>query len=121
MNGYVDHAGRALVRMGIKPSETATTVKIDAWVDTGFTGELVLPQERITALRLTRSAVVKAELGDGSETVLDTYTCWIEWEGEVKQIEVLAANVGKFPLLGVGLLRDCTVTIDSASRVLTIV
>ena len=121
MNGYVDHAGRALVRIGIKPSETATAVDIDAWVDTGFTGELVLPQERIAALRLTRSAVVKAELGDGSETLLDTYTCWIEWLGEVKQIEVLAASIGKIPLVGVGLLRDCTLTIDYASRVVTIV
>ena len=120
MNGHVDSAGRALVRIGVKPSVTATAVEIDAWVDTGFTGELLLPQERIAALRLPRSAVVTAELGDGSETVLDAYTCLIEWFGQVRQIEVIAANVGKFPLLGVGLLHDCTLTIDYASRVLTI-
>ncbi len=38
MNGHVDSAGRALVRIGVKPSATATAVEIDAWVDTGFTG-----------------------------------------------------------------------------------
>lgn len=79
MNGRVDSAGRALVRISVKPSATATAVEIEAWVDTGFTGELVLPQERIVALSLPLSAVVRVELGDGSETVLNTYTCLIEW------------------------------------------
>jgi clan AA aspartic protease len=94
-------------------------VAIEAWVDTGFTGELVLPQERIVALGLPLSAVVRVELGDGSETVLNAYTCLIEWFGHVKQIEVVA-NTGQFPLLGVGLLRGHTLTVDNASRALTI-
>jgi predicted aspartyl protease len=50
MNGRVDSAGRALVRISVKPSATATAVEIEAWVDTGFTGELVLPQESLVAL-----------------------------------------------------------------------
>jgi clan AA aspartic protease len=119
MNGRVDSAGRALVRISVKPSATATAVEIEAWVDTGFTGELVLPQESIVALSLPLSAVVRVELGDGSQTVLNTYTCLIEWHGQVKQIEVIA-NTGQFPLLGVGLLRDCTLTVDYVSRTLTI-
>jgi clan AA aspartic protease len=119
MNGRVDGAGRALVRLGVKPSATATAVEIEAWVDTGFTGELVLPQERIAALSLPVSAVVRVELGDGSETMLHTYTCLIEWFAQVKQIEVIA-NAGQFPLLGVGLLRGCTLTVDYASQTLTI-
>jgi clan AA aspartic protease len=119
MNGRVDGAGRALVRLGVKPSATTTAVEIDAWVDTGFTGELVLPQERIAALSLPVSAVVRVELGDGSQTVLNTYTCLIEWFGHVKQIEVIA-NTGQFPLLGVGLLQNCTLTVDYVSRTLTI-
>jgi clan AA aspartic protease len=119
MNGRVDGAGRALVRIGVKPSATATAVEIEAWVDTGFTGELVLPQERIAALSLPVSAVVRVELGDGSETMLNTYTCLIEWFGQVKQIEVIA-NTGQFPLLGVGLSRSCTLTVDYASQTLTI-
>ncbi len=95
--------------------------KLAAWVDTGFTGELVLPQDTIATLGFPRSAVVKAELGDGSETVLDVYTCLISWFGRMQQIEVIAANTGKLPLLGVGLLQGHTLTIDYASRTLTIV
>jgi clan AA aspartic protease len=119
MNGHLDSAGRALVHLTVKSAATATTIAVDAWVDTGFTGELVLPQDRIAALGLPRSAVVKAELGDGSETVLDVYTCLIEWFGQEKQIEVIAST-GKFPLLGVGLLQGHTLTVDYASRTLTI-
>ena len=120
MNGGVDSAGRALIHIALKPSATATAVEIEAWVDTGFTGELVLPQERIVALNLPQSAAVRVALGDGSETVLNTYSCLIEWFRQDKQIEVIA-NTGQFPLLGVGLLRDHTLTVDYASRTLTIV
>jgi len=119
MNGHVDTAGRALVRIVVTSPTTATAVDIEAWVDTGFTGELVLPQDRIAALGLPRSAVVKAELGDGSETVLEVYSCLIEWFGHVQQIEVIA-NTGTSPLLGIGLLRGHTLTVDYAACTLTI-
>ena len=78
MNGHVDRAARALVRIHLTSAATATTMDIEVWVDTGFTGELVLPQDRIAALGLQRSAVVTAELGDGSATVLEVYSCLIE-------------------------------------------
>ena len=119
MNGHVDSAGRALVRLRLTSAATATTMDIEAWVDTGFTGELVLPQDQIAALGLQRSAVVTAELGDGSATVLEVYSCLIEWFGHVQQIEVIA-NTGTSPLLGVGLLRGHRLTIDYASGTLTI-
>jgi len=119
MNGHVDSADRALVRIRLTSAATATTMEIEAWIDTGFTGELVLPQDRIVALGLPRSAVVRAELGDGSETVLEVYSCLIEWFGHVQQIEIIA-NTGTSPLLGVGLFQGHTLTIDYASRTLTI-
>jgi clan AA aspartic protease len=84
------------VRIRLTSPANATTMEIEAWVDTGFTGELVLPQDRIAALGLPRSAVVTAELGDGSQTVLEVYSCLIEWFGRVQQIEVIA-NTGTSP------------------------
>jgi predicted aspartyl protease len=89
MNGHVDSAGRALVRIRLTSATTVTAMDIEAWVDTGFTGELVLPQDQIAALGLQRSAVVTAELGDGSATVLEVYSCLIEWFGRVQQIKSL--------------------------------
>lgn len=52
MNGHVDSAGRALVRIGLMSAAAATTMEVEAWIDTGFTGELVLPQDQIVALGL---------------------------------------------------------------------
>ena len=94
-------------------------MELEAWVDTGFTGELVLPQERILTLGLLQSAAIKAQLGDGSEAVLDICSCWIEWFGQEKQIEVIAST-GSLPLLGVGLLQDHKLVVDYPSQVLTI-
>jgi clan AA aspartic protease len=119
MTGHVDSAGRALVRILLTSAANATTLEIEAWVDTGFTGELVLPQDQIVALGLPRSAVVTAELGDGSATVLEVYSCLMEWLGRVRQIEAIA-DTGTSPLLGVGLLQGHTLTIDYASRTVTI-
>ena len=115
----MDNDGRALVRLRLTSAMTATTMEIEAWIDTGFTGELVLPQGQITALGLPHSAVVTAELGDGSATMLAVYSCLIEWFGRVHQIEVIA-NTGTSPLLGVGLLQGHRLTIDYAAHTVTI-
>lgn len=69
MNGHVDSGGRALVRLRLTSAATGSTLEIDAWTDTGFTGELVLPQSKIAALGLPKSAVVTAELEEGSTTL----------------------------------------------------
>jgi predicted aspartyl protease len=82
-------------------------------------GKLVLPQDQIAALGLPHSAVVRAKLGDGSATVLEVYSCLVEWFGHVQHIEAIA-NTKTSPLLGVGLLQGHTLTIDYAARTLTI-
>ena len=80
---------------------------------------LVLPLDQIALLGLPRLAVVRAELGDGSETLLEVYSCLIEWFGHVQQIQAIA-NTGTSPLLDVGLLQGHTLTIDYVARTLTI-
>ena len=105
MNGHVDNEGRALLTVTIRPSEEAAPREIEAWIDTGFNGDLVLPQQRIDDLGLPQSGTVMGILADGSEIVLDQYLCWIDWFGEQFDLEVIA-NEGEYPLLGVGLLAD---------------
>jgi clan AA aspartic protease len=103
MNGRVDTCGRALVTVSVRSSDAAASRDIQAWIDTGFNGELVLPKERIDDLGLPQSGTVKAILADGSEITLQRYTCQIEWFGQQRELEVVA-NEGEYPLLGVGLL-----------------
>lgn len=122
MKGNVDTGGRSLLRVTLRPNPDKEESTIDVWVDTGFTGDLVLPQSVIESLGLTKSGSVDALLADGSQTVLNTFTCLIEWFGVQRTLEVIA-NEGVYPLLGVGLLlglelridyRNFTLSLDSA-------
>ncbi len=90
MNGSVDRCGRALVGVSIRPSDVAAAHEILVWIDTGFTGDLVLPRQQIEDLALPQSRTVKAILADGSEVTLKRYVCLIDWFGEERELEVVA-------------------------------
>jgi clan AA aspartic protease len=112
MTGVVDLLGRALVPVHLKKSGSGGKfIKLQAWIDTGFTGELVLPKSVIEMLGLSRANVVRAELGDGSEAVFDTFSCTLKWMGKTREIEALESS-GDLPLLGVTLLKGYKLTID---------
>ncbi len=119
MNGHVDSNGRALVTVSIRPSNAATIRELPVWIDTGFNGDLVLPQQQIDDLALPHSRTVKAILADGSEVALKTYACLIDWFGEQRDLEVVA-NEGEYPLLGVGLLLGHDLHISYRSSEITI-
>ena len=78
MNGKVDDVGRALIALNVRHSEDASFAAVTAWIDTAFTGELVVPRKTIASLGLSRSVAVLAGLADGTEVVLDCYTCLVE-------------------------------------------
>ncbi len=103
MNGLIDANGLALLGVEIWRDSASQAVTIEVWIDTGFTGDLVLPQSTIDTLALSHSGSVDAILADGSEIELKTYTCFVNWFGEERRLEVVA-NDGDYPLLGVGLL-----------------
>jgi len=111
--------GRALATISVRPSNAATAHEIQVWIDTGFTGDLVLPQQHIDGLALPQSGTVKAILADGSQVALKTYTCLIDWFREERHLEVVA-NEGEYPLLGVGLLLGLDLRISYRSGEITI-
>lgn len=119
MTGSVDNSGRALLRIRVRHPVSAVEAELDGWIDTGFTGELVLPREQVVRLGLPLGPAVRAGLADGSEVELDTYTCILEWFGEWRRIEVVA-NQGQFPLIGVGLLLDRELRIDYRGKMVTL-
>ena len=119
MNGHVDSYGRALVTVSIRPSDVAAAHDVQVWIDTGFNGDLVLPQQQIDDLELPDSGTVKAILADGSEVALQRYICQIDWFGEQRELEVVA-NEGEYPLLGVGLLLGHDLHISYRSGDITI-
>jgi len=119
MNGIVDADGRALVEVVVRPSPNGKGRALSVWIDTGFTGELVVPSSIIDELDLKQSAIVNAVLADGSAVGMQTHTCYIEWFGKMQRLEAVA-NQRAYPLLGVGLLLDRELRVDYRTRVVSI-
>jgi predicted aspartyl protease len=91
MTGHVDDFGRAILQIEVRHPVSAKSEVWDAWIDTACT------------------------LGDGSQVLLDTYTCHINWFGETRKVEIVAST-GSFPLIGVGLLEDHELNIHYPNR-----
>lgn len=119
MKGLVDGGGRALLEIELKPAEDDAATTVSAWIDTGFTGDLVLPGEIIDSLGLCLSGTVGAVLADGSQVAMRTYTCVVRWFDGWQHLAVVSSNA-EFPLLGVGLLFDHELTIDYRSCEVTL-
>ena len=101
--GRIDEYGRALLDLSLRATPSSASQVMEVWVDTGFTGDLVLPESLVNQLGLAQSAIIETVLADGSQSELVTYSCAVDWFGETYVIEVIA-NQGHVPLLGVGLL-----------------
>jgi clan AA aspartic protease len=119
MNGIVDNEGRSLLAIEVRANPTSQAVAADVWVDTDFTGDLVLPKSIICSMALPHSGSVDAILADGSQIECSTYTCFIQWFGQERRLEVVA-NEGEYPLLGVGLLIGLELRIDYHDGKLTL-
>jgi predicted aspartyl protease len=111
VNGYVDRSGRALIELRVRAHTQAKAVQLTAWVDTAITGELVVPLGEIRRLGLTQSAAITGGLADGTQVVLETYNCLVEWFESERSVEVIESN-GVFALLGLRLLRGHRLEID---------
>ncbi|MEQ8788288.1 MAG: hypothetical protein RIC55_18410 [Pirellulaceae bacterium] len=103
----------------MRGDSASQSTSLDVWIDTGFTGDLVLPQATIDSLALRQSGSVDAILADGSQVELKTYTCLIAWFGQDRHLEVVANN-GEYPLLGVGLLLGLELRVNYDSNELSL-
>lgn len=115
MTGRVDDFGRALVSINLRAAPGSQTVTREAWLDTGFTGALMLPRELIAAMNLPPDSVVRGLLSDGSKTNFDTFRCFIDWFGTWRSIVVLGSP-SPLPLIGILLMEDQEVTINYPAR-----
>lgn len=78
--------------------------EVEALIDTGFDGDLLIPEALANALELDFVIETLVTLADGREERLRTYSGRIVWDGLEREINVLAAAGGD-PLLGLGLLE----------------
>ena len=109
MRGTVNARLEAKLRLTII-GPTGIRQEIDAVIDTGFTGSLVLPSAIVTVLGLVRRSGGTATLGDGSTCNYDNYGAEIEWNGGTRGVVVSA--LGNEALAGMILLSGHRLTVD---------
>lgn len=89
----------------------ATGEKLDLVVDSGFNGEIVLPQSLIRKLRLVRDGWMFVELADGSLVRTKTFFGEILWFGQALAVRIQATDSDE-GLLGTELFQGCVVELD---------
>ena len=92
---------------------------IDAVIDTGFTGQLVLPPEAVDRLGLPGRGRQRAILADGRTVEVNVYLARVIWHGRERAVQVLATEGG--PLVGMALLRGSRLRVDAAPDGLVLV
>ncbi len=108
MIGEVTRFREARVSLVLRgPANVA--VSVEAVVDTGFDGELVVPREVIDKLGLRLRGVEQGTLADGSTASLPRYRARVEWDGQIRGVIVLA---GDGALVGMSLMHKHRLTID---------
>lgn len=117
MRGHVDKSGRAILAVGIRANNQQGKHEIDVWIDTRFTGDLVVPRSIVDRLALQQTGTIDGILADGSQVLLETFHCEIEWFGKNRTLEVIAKE-GEMPLIGVGLLLAKELRIDYSNLTL---
>jgi clan AA aspartic protease len=84
---------------------------VQALVDTGFSGDLMLPFDTVEHLRLRATTMSRMFLGDGSSVLMPVYDATVEWHGGSRRIDVFACDSD--PLIGMSLLRGSRLELDA--------
>jgi clan AA aspartic protease len=108
--GFVNANCEAVIRFVVGNQKGQRKV-IDAVIDTGFTGFVSLPSNIIAELNLSWSYRDRGTLGDGSEVIFDIYLATAIWDGQVRTIEVNAAETE--PLVGMSLILGYELRIEA--------
>ena len=111
ITGTVNERREALISIEVHGSRGKRLV-MDAVIDTGFDGFLILPPSLIEALGLRRLGSEDAELGDGSIRKLAVYSAGVMWDGAMRFGRVNAAEIE--PLVGMELLAGYELRIQVA-------
>jgi clan AA aspartic protease len=110
MFGRVNRQREAVLKLVII-GDLDRKVAVDAVIDTGFNGDLILPIETVLELDLVPQGYQKATLGDGTISQFRVYAGTVIWDGARKLVEVNSATTGV--LIGMGLLEGYKLEVNA--------
>ncbi len=109
IQGNVNADLEAIISLTVA-AETAGQRRVEAVIDTGFTGYVTLPPSIIEELGLTWLGREQGTLADGSTEPFDVFRANVLWNGQLRAIEVEAVSAQ--PLLGMALLAHHSLEIE---------
>lgn len=112
ISGHVNASREPIITISVKgPDERESS--IEAVIDTGFNGHLILPSQLIRRLGLSRLGSAGADLADGSRVSLDLFEATVLWDGKERPVAVLQTE--NEALLGMSMLTGHRLTLDVVS------
>ena len=83
---------------------------VEAIIDTGFTGALLLPESAVHELGLRSARAERVTLADGRSIRANVHAARILWHGQ--PLDARVQTLGSYPIIGTALLVNCRLTID---------
>jgi len=93
---------------------------VEALIDTGFTGELLLPLRLAVPLGLRLVGVSRVQLADGSISQQMLFSASIGWGSVLREVTVNVVDGTDVPLIGGGLLDGYVLHVNFEQKQLTI-
>jgi clan AA aspartic protease len=110
--GAVNANREAIIQIALI-GEQKQLKSLPAVIDTGFTGDLMIPEWVVMELGWRYRGVQEAVLGDGSYCDFEVYVGSLIWDGQVRLVEVNACTSGV--LVGMGLLEGWKLEVEGKS------
>jgi clan AA aspartic protease len=92
---------------------------IQTIVDTGYNGELILPENNIQELDLEFVGTIDGELANGEIVEMKLFKGRLQWFGSIEEVAI-GSTESESPLLGTQLLADCELHVNFKEGVVEI-
>lgn len=93
--------------------------EIEALIDTGFNGSLMLPLDEVQKNNLKRVGKAQYTMADGTVSESSVFIAEIEWFKGKKKVPVVS-SASEFPLIGMELLYHTKLTLHPSKNILAV-
>ena len=98
------NANREAIIQIVVLNDRKNSLSIRGVIDTGYTGDIMLPKSIVEQLGLPAEGFQKGSLADGSSRMFEMYAGLVIWDGSIREATVNVAETGV--LIGMRLLEN---------------
>jgi clan AA aspartic protease len=109
ITGTVNARREAIIHIAVQGKQDQVR-DVEAVIDTGYTGFLILPPQIVEELELTYLGRMKCTLANGAKEDFDVFSATVIWDGQERLIEVDVTNTD--PLIEMLLLNGHELRIE---------